>query len=122
MDKSQAIDKFWNGFALPAYDSSSVPDGAVFPYITYDVETDSLDAALNMAASLWYYGGSWAEISQKAEEIAKTIQTAKAPIKIEGGYLYITKGNPFAQRMSDPEDDMVRRIVINIQAEFLTAW
>jgi hypothetical protein len=36
--------------------------------------------------------------------------------------LYISKGSPFAQRMKEPSDDMVRRIYININAEFLTAF
>lgn len=34
----------------------------------------------------------------------------------------LKRGSPFAQRMSDPNDDMIRRIYINITAEFLTAY
>jgi hypothetical protein len=43
-------------------------------------------------------------------------------IKFDGGRLYIAKGNPFAQRMADPNDDMIRRMYLNIQAEFLSAY
>ena len=42
-------------------------------------------------------------------------------IPIENGRLYITKGKPFAQRLSNP-NELVRGNYINIQAEFLTAY
>ena len=121
MDKSQAIHQFWSGFDLTAYDENTVPDDVQIPYITYSVRTDSLGNVLMLSGSLWYRSPSWAEISQKAEQISKYVANM-APIKIDGGYLWIMKGTPFAQRMSDPGDDMVRRIYINIIAEFLTAY
>ena len=34
----------------------------------------------------------------------------------------LKRGSPFAQRMSDPNDDMIRSIYINITVEFLTAY
>ena len=122
MDKSQAIDNFWNGFGLPAYDENTVPDDAALPRITYSVETDSFDNAITLTASLWYRSKSWKDISQKADEIGEYIVKMIPPtIPIENGRLYITKGTPFAQRMTDP-DDSIRRIYLNIQAEYLTAY
>ena len=41
-NKWQAIDRFWNSFGIPAYDESSVPQGATMPYITYHAEVASL--------------------------------------------------------------------------------
>ena len=121
MDKSQALYSFWSGFGLVAYDENTVPDDAVMPYITYSSSTDSLDGTLSLYGSLWYKSFSWKEISKKTEEIAKFIYEM-TPIRIEGGYLWINKGTPFAQRMSDPSDDLIRRMYININAEFLTAY
>lgn len=122
MDKAQALQSFWASFDLPAYDSTTVPDNAQMPYITYDVVTDSLGNVVNMSASIWYRTNSWKEVSKKAEEIAEAIVKMSPPsIKLDNGRLYIAKGNPFAQRMVD-EDDTVRRIYLNIQAEFLTAY
>lgn len=122
MDKSQAIDAFWNRFNIPAYDESTVPDDAAIPRITYNIETDSFDNVVSLNASLWYRTKSWEEISKKAEEIGEYIVKMNPPtIKIDNGRLYITKGTPFAQRMTDP-DDSIRRIYLNIQAEFLTAY
>jgi len=123
MDKGQAIQSFWASFGLPAYDSTTVPDDAQMPYITYSVATDSLDNVVNLSASVWYRSTSWADISQKAEEIAKSIIEMQPPtIKFDGGRLYIAKGTPFAQRMTDPSDDVIRRMYLNIQAEYFSAY
>lgn len=120
MDKYQALDTFWKSFGIPAYDSATVPDiedRGDF-YITYDVVTDSLDRAIPMSASIWRVGTtSWSEISQKAEQISDALIQVKT-IPLDIGFLYITRGQPFAQRMND-EDDNVRRIYINIMAEYL---
>jgi len=125
MDKWQAINTFWNSFGIPAYDSSSVysgEDSPETPYITYDAQTGALNQVLTLTGSLWYRSTSWKEISQKADEIAEAIGTGYKILNVDGGYLWIVRGQPFAQRMSDPEDDMIRRIYIIANAEFLTAY
>lgn len=123
MDKAQAIHNFWNSFGLKAYDENSVPDDVTFPYITYNVQTDSMDRVLNLYGSIWYRDTAWAQISQKSDEIAKALyNTSPYLLKLNKGYLWLTKGQPFAQRMGDPSDDMIRRMYLNIQAEFLTAY
>ncbi len=120
MNKDQALQAFWSGFDLPAYDVNTVPSDAKMPYITYDVKTDNLDSNVGLTASLWYKSYSWKDISDKAAEIAKTLSTLP-PIKIEGGYCWIRRGTPFAQRVAD-EDDTIRRILLQITVEFLTAY
>lgn len=121
MDKTQALCAFWEGFTWPAYDEGTVPRDAGYPRITYNVVTDSLDRPLAMYASLWDYGTSWESITKKADEIAEAIDNLYPPaIAYDNGRLYITKGTPFAQRMTD-ENDMVRRVYINITAEYFSA-
>ena len=127
MDKAQAIQAFWSSFGIPAYDESTIPNADTSdhrpepPYITYQVITDSIGTPVSLAGSIWYRSTRWAEITQKAEQIAEYIGYGHKIIKIDGGYLYITKGKPFAQRTSD-EDDSIRRIYINLMVEFLTAY
>ena len=122
MDKAQALHNFWSGFNLPAYDENFVPEDAPMPRITYSVSTDSIDNMILLSASRWYRSTSWEDISKKAEEISEAIVKMNPPaIEIENGRLYLYKGSPFAQRMSDP-DDSIRRIYINLGAEFLTAY
>lgn len=123
MDKAQALQTFWESFGIPAYEQTTVPETATMPYITYSVSTDSLDNVVNMSASVWYHSTSWKDISEKTEQIARYIVGMNPPsIKFDGGRLYIAKGNPFAQRMADPNDDMIRRMYLNIQAEYLSAY
>lgn len=124
MDKGQAIHNFWSQFGLFAYDENTVPDNAPDRYITYNVSMDSIGNVVNMYGNIWDINtDSWEFVSKKAEEIAKYIES-KYPISypINNGRLYIAKGTPFAQRMSDPGSDRVRRMYINIQAEYLAAY
>lgn len=119
MNKAQAIHSFWNSFGIPAYDSMTVnKEEAGDFYITYDVATDSLDRPVTMSASIWHKNTtSWEAISLKAEQISNALIQVKT-IPLDIGFLYITRGQPFAQRMAD-ESDSIRRIYINIMAEYL---
>lgn len=123
MDKAQALHKFWSSFGLPAYDQLTVPDGAQMPYITYVGVTDKIGTPVALTGSLWYRSTGWADITQKADEISEYVNKyGHATEKFDNGYIYITGGVPFAQRMSDDTDDMIRRIYINIMAEYLAAY
>lgn len=125
MNKWQAIDTFWNSFGIPAYDENTVRTGGNSPkppYITYTAVTGSLNQEVSLTASLWYKGYSWREVSEKADEIAESIGYGYRLEDVDGGYLYIKKGQPFAQRMGDLEDDSIRRVFIITDAEFLTAY
>ena len=119
MNKAQAIDSFWKSFGLPAYEQTTVNDEQVEDfYITYEVVTDSLDHPVPMSASIWHkHSTSWEDISLKAEQISDALVQVKS-IPLDTGYLYITRGQPFAQRVAD-EDESTRRIYINIMTEFL---
>ena len=123
MDKFQALQSFWSSFGIPAYDENTVPtgdDAPAFPYITYDAVVSDLGNPVAMSASLWYYGTSWGQITAKLEDISFAIGRGWRLLPIDNGAVWIKKGSPFAQRMND-SNDMIRRIFINITAEYLTA-
>ncbi len=123
MDKAQAIHDFWSSFDLTAIDEQSAYDERLeLPdnYITYELVTSNLGEPVAMTASLWYYSTSWADIQQKADAIAAYIGYGGKVIAVEGGYIWIQLGAPFAQRMS-VENDNYRRIILNITVDFLTA-
>ena len=116
-DKWTALNKFWNRFEIPAYDEHTVPEGAQTPYITYEAATADLDEKVPLTASIWYKSNSWAEISRKATEISDYIGGGAGEM-YEGGRMWVTKETPFAQRMEEPDDRLIRRIVISIAVEF----
>ena len=117
MDKWQALNTFWNRFDLVAYDENTVPDGAALPYITYMASTGEIDEPIYLTASIWYRSNSWAEVSQKAEEISDYIGGG-AGVAYDNGRMWVTRAFPFAQRMAEPNDLQVRRIILQITADF----
>lgn len=119
MDKMQALHSFWSGFGLKAYDENSVPDDAQLPYLTYEASSDDFGNSLMQNASLWYRSSSWSEITAKEQEIADFITRGGRMIACDGGSLWLQKGTPWAQRMGDQSDEMIRRIVLNVNVEFL---
>jgi len=122
MDKMQALHNFWSSFELPAYDENTVPPDAEYPRITYEAASDSLDTVVILSASLWYWSLSWEDITLKADEIAEYIENIYPPaIKIDTGRMFIKRGTPFAQRMSD-SDGNLRRILLTINVEFFTEF
>ena len=122
MDKSQAIHAFWSSFGIPAYDENTVPDDAEMPYITYNVVINNVGGVTLLTASVWYRSTSWAEISTKVDEIGEKLASKGFySARLNNGIMWLVQGTPFAQRMSDPEDDMIRRYYLNVTAEFLTA-
>ena len=121
MTKASALYNFWSGFGLTAYEENTVPTDAEFPYITYQVVTDSFGAEIALTASVWYRGTSWVEANAKAEEISRTISRGGKTIPVDGGVLWLKRGTPFSQSMGDETDDLIKRKYLNITAEFLTA-
>lgn len=119
MDKWQTIQAFWSGFSIPAYDENSVPDSAVMPYITYQAITSDFEDQNIMPVSVWYRSSSWADISQKVDEISQRIGSHLELPMGDREYIHIQKGSPFAQRMKD-EDNTVKRIYINVVVEYFT--
>lgn len=122
MTKSQALNQFWGGFGVPAYDENSVPDDAVFPYITYTESLDSLGNVLTLTANIWDKSTSWKFVTDKQEEIARRIgEYGHYMVPLDGGGLYLTKGTPFAQRMADSDND-IKRVYLVVMGEFLTKY
>jgi hypothetical protein len=118
MDNWQGQDYLWNSFGIKAYDENTVDDKAEMPYITYEAVDGSLGGSMLVSASLWYKGGSWAEISKKANQMKIGLNRQ---VKIDGGYIKVrTPFANYATRMNDPNDKDIRRIRIAVEMEFLT--
>lgn len=132
MNKQQAYNSFWSGFGVLAFEENSVPDDetidamiksglapAKFPYITYQVLIDDLGSPVYPTASIWDRSTSWQRADTLANTISARIQNTNT-IKLDNGRVFITKGSPFAQHMSEEADRYIRRVVLNLGIEFLT--
>lgn len=124
IDKEQALHQFWSSFGWPARDENTVPDDAMTRYgghyITYNVATGSLDDVVPLEGNLWAKDTSWTAIVQKKEEIARAISRGGILIPYDGGRVWICRGDPFSTRLGD-DDETIRRLRLNIMAEFQSA-
>lgn len=115
-----ALYSFWNSFGIPAYEENTVPDDAAFPYITYEVIIGDFDSVVPASVNVWYRSYFWADVNSKAREISQKISHGGYMLPCDGGGIWIVKGNPFAQNMSDPEDDLIKRKYINLMYNYIT--
>lgn len=124
MDKIAAIQSFFSQF-LPAYEENAIfsqPTRPAFPYLTYEGVDDSFaeyDTAIT--CSTWYRESSWTNSVAKTKEISRAIPRAGLVIPCNEGYVFIRKSEaPFAQRMGDESDDLIKRTVFNMFVRFYT--
>lgn len=128
MTKAAAIHAFWNSFGLKAFEENYVKDAdengnpikPEFPYITYQLVTDSFDREVVATANVWYRDYGWKAINAKTEEISKKIGASGKKIAVDDGGIWIKRGQPFAQNMGDESDDLIKRKYINISIVFIT--
>lgn len=123
MNKAEAIHDFWSSFGWTAIDENAMwdtTDDLGDRHISYEVSTANLGDPVAMTASLWHLSSSWETISEKADQIAAYIGYGGRVIAIDGGYMWVKLGNPFAQRLAVDHSN-VRRIVLNVTADFITA-
>ena len=119
MNNMQALQAFWEGFGLPAYDNNTVPDNAEKPYITYEASDGYFGDELAQTANVYYRSTSWADITQKVKEIGEVITRGGKNVPYDGGGFHIKLENPWAIRMRDPNDDAIRWYVLNYSIEFI---
>ena len=125
MTKAAAFHTFFSSLGIPAYEENSVPTGEdggapAFPYLTYELITDSFGGEVAISASLWYRSSSWTQANRKEEEISGRIGRDGIHIACDSGSIWFKRGTPFAQRMGDDSDKMVKRILMNLSVEFWT--
>ena len=129
MTKAAAINEFWNSFGLKAFEENTLLDvdengqeiKPEFPYITYQLVTDSFDREVAATANIWYRATGWKAINAKTEEISAHIGLGGKIIKCDGGRIWIKRGQPFAQNMGDESDDLIKRKYLNVNIEYFTA-
>ena len=124
IDKEKALHQFWSSFGWTARDENTVPDNAMElyngHYITYSVLTSAIDEPVPISANLYERSSSWANITSMANAISEYSGIGGVVIPFDKGYLWICRGTPFSQRLPE-EDSTIRKIYINLMAEYLSA-
>lgn len=119
MTKAAALFEWFNQF-LTAYPVSNVPEGAAFPYLTYELSTGAWGDEVAITVDLWYYATGEAEPTAKAEEIGRAIGRSGVIVPCDGGGIWIKRGSPWCQSLAAEDDPNLKRRSLNIDLEFLT--
>ena len=121
MDKWQAQYNLWSSFGIPAYDASSVPDGdntPDFPYITYQGTDGMFDSDASVYVSIWTRSFSWIQANELSNAVYQRLKNGGVVVPYDDGIIWVTAGEPFSQNMGDPNDDLVRRKLLNVTLHF----
>lgn len=119
MDAVHALQSFWSGFGIPAYNENTVPTNATLPRITYEVQEGYFGQTFSLSASIWYRSHSWEEINAKLNEIANAITRGGRFILIDDGALLIRRDPNWATPMTDPDDTAIIRYRLAYELEYL---
>lgn len=119
MTKEEALYSFYSQFGT-AYEETHLPKSASLPYLTYSVSTASFgDGDIPLSLSVWTRSTSWALANSIAKQISDALEEGGKQIDYDGGTVWLKRGIPFAQNMGDESDDLIKRKVINITAEYI---
>ena len=122
MSKASALYSWFGGFGITQYEESNTPSSPAYPYLTYTYVTGDFDSGeVPIVVNLWYMSEGNTAINAKSEEIYSRIGRGGVTIPIESGSIWLKRGSPFCQALSEPSDANIRRRYINITAEFRTA-
>lgn len=121
MTKAAALHQFFSSFGMTAYTATSVPEDATFPYLTYEAIFDAWGGEpVGLTVNLWFYTESEAVPNAKAEEISRVIGYGGKIIPCDGGYIWLKRGSPWCQSLSDETSPTIKRRYLNVTAEYLT--
>lgn len=121
MTKAAALHRFFSGFGMTAYTAASVPEDAIFPYLTYELITSTWDGEpVGLTVNLWFYTESESIPNAKAEELSAALGIGGKVLPCDGGYIWLKRGSPWCQSLSDETSPDIKRRYINVTAEYLT--
>lgn len=123
MTKEATLKRFFSGFGITAYPSTAVPKDVVFPYLTYEVITSAWGGEpVGLTVNLWYFTTDEAKPNAKARELSEAIGLGGVLLKCDEGYIWLKRGSPWCQSLTDETDSNIKRRYINVTAEYMTFY
>ena len=125
----QAIYRFWaqftyGGEAIPAYLTGHVPEGAAFPYFTFDVAAGRAFATSVVTATVWCHASSGINVNAQRAAILDSVDRAlpEADMRLDfpGGFAMLRRGSGDFHSYITDEDD--RSVVGGVTRCELTAY
>lgn len=106
-----ALNAFYNGFGLPAYEVNTVPDDVSLPYITYSFAEPEYNSPTTHYAQIFTRSNSNALLLEKAGQIVRAIGDG---VVLEGGVV-IRPQNPLVQIQIDQGQPDYRFAYLSLQ-------
>ena len=120
MTKGAALQSFFDSI-MTSYASSAVPDDATFPYLTYELITSAWGGGeVGLTVNMWFRTTSEKEPNSYVEKLSKAIGLGGVFLHCDDGVIWLKRGSPWAQSMTDATDKTIKRRYINVTAEYLT--
>ena len=120
MTKGAALQAFFSRF-MDAYAASAVPDDATLPYLTYDFITSAWDGGeVGLTVNMWFSTTSEKEPNAAVDKLSKAIGLGGVQLPCDDGVIWLKRGSPWAQSLTDETDKTIKRRYINVTAEYLT--
>lgn len=120
MTKGAALQSFFDGI-MTSYAASAVPDDATLPYLTYELITNAWDGGeVGLAVNMWFRTTSEKEPNAAVDKLSKAIGLGGVFLHCDDGVIWLKRGSPWAQSLTDETDKIIKRRYINVTAEYLT--
>ena len=120
MTKGAALQSFFDSI-ITSYAASSVPDDATLPYLTYELITSAWNGGeVGLTVNMWFRTTSEKEPNAAVDKLSKAIGLGGVFLHCDDGVIWLKRGSPWAQSLTDATDKTIKRRYINVTAEYLT--
>lgn len=120
MTPEAALFNLMSSFGVPAYAATSVPDDAVMPYLTYELAVGYWGSGeVNVPVRLWDRTASEARMNSMVRSVAAGIPVGGVTVPCDGGMLWVKRGSPWAQSLTDEATTNVKCRYLNVDVEYL---
>ena len=120
MTKGAALQSFFDSI-MTSYAASAVPGDATLPYLTYDLITSAWDGGeVGLIVNMWFRTTSEKEPNAAVDRLSKAIGLGGVFLHCDDGVIWLKRGSPWAQSLTDATDKTIKRRYINVTAEYLT--
>ena len=120
MTKGAALQSFFDSI-MTSYAASSVPENATLPYLNYDFITSAWDGGeVGLTVNMWFRTTSEKEPNAAVDKLSNAIGLGGVQIPCDDGVIWLKRGSPWAQSLTDETDKTIKRRYINVTAEYLT--
>ena len=120
MTKGAALQSFFDSI-MTSYASSAVPYDATLPYLTYELITSAWDGGeVGLTVNMWFRTTSEKEPNAAVDKLSKAIGLGGVFLHCDDGVIWLKRGSPWAQSLTDETDKTIKRRYINVTAEYLT--